>query len=164
MIFSFKTTLNGCSSGRCCPEFSNLSQQTFQRCFNVIFWLIWRHDVGQGQINVETTLCISSFQFAMPNNVESTLRISTLMWTTLNNVETTLSFSTSSFIKLINVETTLWKWPFQKKKKKKSFQTSTLNTKFLFTLLSVLRGIWWRLLAKPQKLRSCKKLRCKNLI
>ena len=120
MIFSFKTTLNCCSSGRCCPEFSNLSQQTFQRCFNVIFWLIWRHDVGQGQINFETTLCISSFQFAMPNNVESTLRISTLMWTTLNNVETTLTFSTSSFIKLINVETTLWKWPFPKKKQKKN--------------------------------------------
>ena len=31
------------------------SQQTFQRCFNIDFWLIRRRDVGQLQINVETT-------------------------------------------------------------------------------------------------------------
>ena len=37
---------------------SQLSK-TFQRCFNVVFWLIQRRDVGQRQINVETTLCIS---------------------------------------------------------------------------------------------------------
>ena len=83
------------------------TQQTFQRCFNVVFWLIVRRDVGQRQINVETTLCISTLEFTTSNNVESTLRISTLMSTTLDNVEATLSFSTSSFTTLVNVETTL---------------------------------------------------------
>ena len=28
------------------------TQQTFQRCFNVVFWLTPRRDVGQRQINV----------------------------------------------------------------------------------------------------------------
>ena len=36
------------------------SQQTFQRFFNIVFWLMRRRDVGQCQINVETTLCIST--------------------------------------------------------------------------------------------------------
>ena len=31
-----------------------MPQQTFQRCFNVVFWLIRRRDVGKLQINVET--------------------------------------------------------------------------------------------------------------
>ena len=87
-----------------------LNQGTFQRCFNVVFWLMQRGDVGQSQINVETTLCISTLKFTTSNNVQSTLCISTLTWTTLDNVEATLSFSTSSFTKLVNVETTLWKW------------------------------------------------------
>ena len=75
-----------------------LSQQTFQRLFNVVFWLMWRHDVRQRHINVETTLCIS-----------------TLTWTTLDKVETALSCSTSSFTTLVNVKTTLWKWPLLKR-------------------------------------------------
>ena len=54
------------------------TQQTFQRCFNVVFWLTPRRDVGQRQINVETTLCISTLKFTTSNNVESTLCISTL--------------------------------------------------------------------------------------
>ena len=74
-----------------------LTQQTFQRRFNVAFRLIWRRDV------------------ATFNNVETTLCISTLNWTTLGNVETTLSFSTSIFTTLGNVETTLRIWPFEKK-------------------------------------------------
>ena len=94
------------------------TQQTFQRCFNVAFWLMRRHDVRQCQINVETTLCISTLKFTTSNNVESTLCISTLTWTTLDNVETTLSFSTSSFTTLVKVETTLWKWPLLKRTKK----------------------------------------------
>ena len=53
-----------------------LSQQTFQRCFNVVFWLMRRRDVGQRQINVETTLRISTLKFTTSNNVESTLCIS----------------------------------------------------------------------------------------
>ena len=54
------------------------SQQTFQRCFNVAFWLTRRRDVGQRQINIETTLCISTLKFTTSNIVESTLCISTL--------------------------------------------------------------------------------------
>ena len=30
-----------------------VSQRTFQRCFNVAFWLIQRHDEEQRQIKVE---------------------------------------------------------------------------------------------------------------
>ena len=93
------------------------TQQTFQRCFNVFFWLTRRRDVGQRQINIETTLCISTLKSTMSNNVESMLCISTLTWTALGNVETTLLFSTSSFTMLVNVETTLWKWPLLKKTK-----------------------------------------------
>ena len=55
-----------------------LSQQTFQRCFNVVFWLMRLRDAGQRQINVEATLCISTLKFTTSNNVESTLCISTL--------------------------------------------------------------------------------------
>ena len=84
------------------------SQQTFQRRFNVAFRLIWRRDVAQRQINVETTLRTSTLKSTTFNNVETTLCISTLNWTTLDNVETT-SFSTLIF-------TTLRIWPFQKKK------------------------------------------------
>ena len=118
----------------------NLSQETFQRCFNVVFWLIQRRDGGQHQINVGTTLCIS-----------------TLIWTTLGNVETMLPFSTSSFTTLVNVETTLWKWPFIKTTKQiisnKMHGIQTFNYYFviLFTLLPMLRGICWRVLARPRK-------------
>ena len=31
-----------------------MPQQTFQRCFNVVFWLTRRRNVGKRQINVET--------------------------------------------------------------------------------------------------------------
>ena len=31
-----------------------MPQQIFQRCFNVVFWLIRRRNVGKRQINVET--------------------------------------------------------------------------------------------------------------
>ena len=31
-----------------------MPQQTFQRCLNVVFWLIRRRNVGKRQINVET--------------------------------------------------------------------------------------------------------------
>ena len=93
------------------------SQQTFQRCFNVAFWLTRCRDVRQRPISVETTLCISTLKFTTSNKVESTLCISTLTWTTLDIVETTLLFSTSSFTTLVNVETTLWKWPLLKRTK-----------------------------------------------
>ena len=56
-----------------------LTQQTFQRRFNLVFRLIRRCDVAQRQTNVETTLCTSTFKFTTLNNVESTLSISTLI-------------------------------------------------------------------------------------
>ena len=84
-------------------QFRHLSQQTFQRRFNIVFGLIWRRDVTQRQNNVKTTLCTSTFKFTAFNNVETRLRVSTLNWTTL-------SFSTSIF-------TTLRIWPFEKKNK-----------------------------------------------
>ena len=97
-------------------QLTKVSQQTFQRRFNVVFRLIWRRGVAQSEINVETTLCTSTLKFTTLNNVETTLCFSTLNWTTLDNVETTLSFSTSIFTTLGNVETTLRIWPFEKKK------------------------------------------------
>ena len=42
-----------------------VNQQTFQRRFNVVFRLIWRRDVVQRQINVKTTLCMSTLKFTM---------------------------------------------------------------------------------------------------
>ena len=101
-----------------CESFIDRTQQTFQRCFNVVFWFMWRRDVGQRQINNETTSCISTLKCTTSNNVESTLCISTLTWATLDNVETTLLFSTSGFTTLVNVETTLWKWSLLKRTKK----------------------------------------------
>ena len=38
-------------------------QETYQRCLNVVARVIWRLDVGQCQINVETTLCMSTSRF-----------------------------------------------------------------------------------------------------
>ena len=91
------------------------NRQTFQRRFNVVFRLIWRRDVAQRQINVETTLCTTTLKFTTFNNVETTLCISTLNWTTFGNIKTRLSFSTSIFTALGNVETTSRIWPFGKK-------------------------------------------------
>ena len=94
------------------------TQETFQRGLNVVVRVIWRRDVGQCQINVETTFCMSTLKFTTLNNVKSTLSISALILTTSENVETMLLFSTSSFIALINVEKT-WIWPFSKSWKEK---------------------------------------------
>ena len=93
------------------------TQQIFQSWLNVVVRVIWRRDVGQRQINVETTFFMSTLKFTTLNNVESTFSISTLMLTTLGNVETILLFSTSRFTTLVNVETTLWIWPFSKSSK-----------------------------------------------
>ena len=41
--------------------------ETFQRCFDFVFSLIRRRDVGQRQINFETTLCISTLEFTTSN-------------------------------------------------------------------------------------------------
>ena len=42
-------------------------QQTFERFLNVVFWLIQRCDMGQRQINVETTLYILTLPFTTSN-------------------------------------------------------------------------------------------------
>ena len=112
----------------------------FQRCLLVGA----TSDVGQRQINVETTLCISTSEFITSNNVESMLCISTLIWTTLDNLETTLSFSALIWTTLANVETTLWKWPFLKRKRqiisKRIYGVRSFNYFFVFffTLLHML--------------------------
>ena len=127
-------------------------QQTFQRCFNVVFWSIQRRDVGQRQINVETMFCISTLEFTTLNNVESTLCISKLIWTTFDNVEATLSFSTSSFTMFLNVETTLWKWPFLKRTKKIYFELNARNSKFYLLFHNLLHFTpHFILIAKPKK-------------
>ena len=47
----------------CSPVNLLHTQQTFQRRFDVVFRLIWRRNVAQRQINVETTLCMSTLKF-----------------------------------------------------------------------------------------------------
>ena len=123
----------------------SFTQQRFQHCFNVVFWLIRQCDVGQRLINGETTLCILTLKCATSNNVESTLCISTLISTTLGNVKPTLSFSTSIFTTFVNVETKLWKRFFSK------IQNFNDYLIILFTLVAMLKGISWRRLAKLQK-------------
>ena len=61
------------------------TQETFQRYLNVVVRVIWRRDVVQGQINVETTLSMSTLRFTMLNSIKSRLSISTLILTTLGN-------------------------------------------------------------------------------
>ena len=101
---------------------SVLPQQTFQRCFNVVVRLIWRHNVGQHQINAQTMLHTSTLDFRTLNNLGSTLSISTLICTTLDNEETTL-FSTSIYTTFSHAKTTLWIWPL--KKWKVNFESRT---------------------------------------
>ena len=45
------------------------TQQAFQRCFNVAFWLIRHGDVEQCHINVEATLNIWTLGFATSNKI-----------------------------------------------------------------------------------------------
>ena len=52
-------------------EFFITSQQTFQSRFNFVFRLIWRCDVAQRQINIDTTLCTSTLKFTTLNNIET---------------------------------------------------------------------------------------------
>ena len=91
------------------------TQKTFQCCLNVAVRVICHRDVGQCQINVETTLYMWMLKFTPLNNIKSTLFISTLILTTLDKVETMLLLSMSSFLTLINVEAKLWIWSFFKK-------------------------------------------------
>ena len=107
------------------PSVNMLIPGNILTLFQCYLLLIWAHNVGQRQINVEITFHISTLEFTTSNNVESTLCISTL-----NNVETTLSFSTLRFTILVNVETALWKWSFLKRTKKNYFKLNTLNSKF----------------------------------
>ena len=109
-VFNFMDFTKLCSF---LVTFAN-TQETFQCGLNVVVRVIWLRDVEQCQVNVETTLCMSTLKFITLSNVKLTLSISTLILTTLDNVETMLSCSTLSFVTLINFETTLWIWPFSK--------------------------------------------------
>ena len=91
------------------------NQKNFQCCLNVAVRVICHRDVGQCQINVQTTLYMSMLKFKPLNNIKSTLSIWKLILTTLDKVETMLLLSMSSFIVLINVEAKLWIWSFFKK-------------------------------------------------
>ena len=96
--------------------------------FNIFVKVIWRRDVGQYQINVETTLCMPTLKFIMLNNVKSMLSISKLTLTTLDNVETMLS----SFITFINLEQRCEYDHFQKvEKSQKYFQEQRYTNKFV---------------------------------
>ena len=77
------------------------TQETFQCGLNVVVRLIWRRNVRQSQVNVETLLCMSTLKFTTLNNVNLALPISVLILTTLDNFEKLLVFSTSSFTTLI---------------------------------------------------------------
>ena len=108
------------------------AQETFQRGLSVVVRVIWLHDVGQCQSNVETTLRMSALRFTTLSNVKSTLSVSTLILTTSDNVKIMPLFWTSSFITLINVETTLWIWPFSKswKEQKNIFKLQKKDDSF----------------------------------
>ena len=133
--------------------------------------LIWRRNVAQCQINVETTSCASKLKFTTLNNVESMFSISTLVWTTLDNVETTLPFSKKTFTTLGNIETTLWIWPFEKKIKSRfknkiiflSFKQYA-GLKIFFSLFSILRRICKRRFAGRKVLKTWNILNYKNYI
>ena len=120
-----------------------ITQQTFQRCLSVVFWFIWRSDAGQRQINVETTLCILTFEFTTSCSVEPVLSISMLMWTTLDNVD--------------QCRNNVGKMTISKKNKKKKkiisnriywIQSFNCYFRVFFTLLPILGGMCWKILAK----------------
>ena len=96
------------------PDFLTFSSNNIQCGFNVFIRLMWRRDVRQRQIKVESKMCLSKSKFLTLNNVDSTLPMSTVILARLGNVKTMLLFSTLSFTTLINIETTLWLWPFAK--------------------------------------------------
>ena len=140
-----------------------LKVENSSKHFNVVLTLPfgWYNVATWDSINslLKQRCIFPHWKFTMSNNLESTLDVSTLIWTTLDNVETTLSFSTLSFTTLVNVEKTLRKWIFLKRIKKNSnriHEIQSFNYYFLpfFTLLSMLRGICRRVLARPQKLSS----------
>ena len=112
------------------------TQETFQCGLNVVVRLIWRRNVRQSQVNVETLLCMSTLKFTTLNNVNLALPISVLILTTLDNFEKLLVFSTSSFTTLIKVETTLSIWSFSKswKEQKNIFELQKKMTLWLTTL------------------------------
>ena len=134
------------------------SQQTFRCRFNIVFRLIWRRNVAQRQINVETTLCTSMLIFKTLNNVESTLSISRLIWTTLDNVEKRCHFQ-RSFWQHWGTSKQRCEYDHLKKIRLKprvknkiiylSFKENT-GLKIFFILFFILRGICKKIFAEPQ--------------
>ena len=128
----------------------HLTQQTFQRCLNVVVRLICCREVEQRETNVETTLCMQTLKFTTLNNVESTLSISTLILTTLDNVVTALQ--TRPFAK--NWKEQKYVWAFEEKQWNWICWTLSLDCyfKIFLTLLPTLREIKRRIFAKPRKI------------
>ena len=78
-----------------------LTQQTFQCCFNIVFWLYKRCDVGQRQINVEATLLISTLEFTPSNKVEQRCHFQRQVSECQNNVaKMTISKTNKKHFKL----------------------------------------------------------------
>ena len=105
----------------------DLTQQTFQTCFNVVFCLMRRRHEGQRQINIETMLCISTLEFTMLNNVESTS----------NNVRQGRNNNIFFNVEFQNVGKSgnnVVKMTIIKKNTKKSFKIEYTEFKFLTTI------------------------------
>ena len=130
--------------GMCLP-----TQQAFQCCFDVGFRLIWRRDVVQRNINVETTLRTSTLDSTTLDNVKSTLSISTLIWRTLGNVETTLPFAMLICTTLSHLETALWMWPLKKWKNK--LRVKNIIIFLIFFSIRVFFHGHWRLTGQQGK-------------
>ena len=155
---------------RFCSEkkVSLIPQQAFQRCFNVVFWLIWRHDVVQPQINVETTLCISTFDFTKSNQRCVFQRCDMSNIRHCRNNVVLFNFEFHNFSQRGN---NVLKMTISERNRKKiisdyihwirSFYRFFIT---FFTLHPTLRRLCWMIFAKLQNLGSWKILHCKNLI
>ena len=115
-----------------------MPQQTFQRCFNVVFWLIRRRDVGKLQINVETMY----FNVDI-NNVRQRRNHVVILNVDMNNAGKRQNNAVKMSI-------------FKKKKQIISNRIHKIRTfnyyfRIFFTLLPIVSWICRRVLARPRK-------------
>ena len=131
-----------------------VTQQTFQHHFNIVFRLIWRHNVVQCQINVETTLCTSMLKFKTLSNVQINIVYLNI---DLNNVR-----QHRNNVVIFTMSKQCWKYyPLKKKKKKLKPQVKNkiiylsfkeyVRLKIFFILFTILRGICKRIFAELQR-------------
>ena len=112
------------------------TKQTFQRCFNVVFWLIRRRDVGQRRINV-----------VYFNDYISSVRKLRNSFVTFNVEFNNVGKRQNNIVKMTI---------FKKNKTiilNRIHAIQSFNYYFIifFTLLPMIRGICRRVLAKSQK-------------